>query len=158
MLSSSRSKANGFSLRCCGSDLCRRRLPGAAPASRSAKAGRNSESLSGAGDSSGAGCLPSAGGTGVQGCQEEVEGALQSARLSSPCLGWEGAAEPPGFTMEEDLMKEISCKDRRRVSAGWGRGLCVQLLGAICKALGTGSPLHTLQKGKKTPKESKSLD
>lgn len=121
MLSSSRSKANGFSLRCCGSDLCRKRLPGAAPASRSEKAGRNIESLSSAGVSSGIACFPSACGTGVQGCQEEVEGALHSALLSSAaCLWWEGAAEPPGLTMEPDLMKDISCKDRHRVSSGWG--------------------------------------
>lgn len=119
MLSSSRSKANGFSLRCCGSDLCRTRFPSTAPVSHSVKAGTKTESLSRAGTSSGTGCFPAACGTGVQGCQEEVEGVLHSALLSSAaCLCWERAEEPPDFTMEVDLMKDISCKDRHRVSAG----------------------------------------
>lgn len=149
MLSSSRSKANGFSLRCCGSDLCRTRLPSPAPASRSIKAGANTESLSVAGASSGTGCFPSACGTGVQGCQEEVEGALHSALLSSTaCLCWDGAEEPPGLTREADLMKDISCKDRGRVSAGWG-WVCVQCREQFSKLWGQAQAFYTPQKVRK---------
>lgn len=110
MLSSSRSKANGFSLRGCGSERCRRRVPGAGQAWRSVSAGTNTESLSGAGI---ADRCPSACGTGVQGCQELVEGALHEARRSSADgRGCEGPEEPPGLATEVDLIKDISCRDR----------------------------------------------
>lgn len=104
MLSSSRSKAKGFSLSCCGSDLCRTRGPGAAPASRSVRTGVKSESRSTSG------CFP---GTGVQGCQEELAGARHSAlRSSATGLCWDWDEEPPGLPMDVDRMKDISCKDR----------------------------------------------
>lgn len=104
MLSSSRSKANGFSLRGCGSERCRRRVLGPAWRSLSAE-----ESLSGAGSAPSPGCCPSARGTGVQGCQELVEGALHEARRSSADgRACEGPEEPPGLAAEVDLIKDIS--------------------------------------------------
>lgn len=118
MLSSSRSKANGFSLRCCGSERCRRRVPGAAVPSCSVSAGTNTETLSGAGSCPSASRCPSACGTGVQGCQEDVEGPLHKAlRSSADGRAWEGAEEPPGLAVEVDLTKDISYKDR--AERGW---------------------------------------
>lgn len=103
MLSSSRSKAKGFSLRCCGSERCLRRVLGTAVPSCSP--GTSIDTLSGAGR------CPSACGTGVQGCQEDVEGPLPGAlRSSTDGRGWDGAEETPGRAM--DLTKDISCKDR----------------------------------------------
>lgn len=117
MLSSSRLNTNGFSLMCWGSDLCRTRLCCMAPASHSVNEGTNTESLICLVISSIMGCFPPGCGTGVQGCQDGVEGVLQSAFLSSPgCLirGKEGIKElerleHPGLLIEEmDLAKDIS--------------------------------------------------
>lgn len=111
MLSSSRSKAKGFSLSCWGSERCRRRGPGAGLAWRSV--GTAGGSPSGAGSSPSAARCPSARGTGVQGCQEDVEGALPKTRRSSAGgRGCEGTEEAPGLATEPHLTKDISCKDR----------------------------------------------
>lgn len=115
IFSSSRLNTNGFSLGCCGSDLCLTRELASTPvAVLPPELGMNKES-SGAFsvDSS----FSSAWGTGVQGCQEETtEGALQRALFSSTGgrlldkmeLGPLVRLELPGRVKEMDLEKDGS--------------------------------------------------